>query len=211
MLFFLFRTVFDFDAIDSPRIRASSSKSQVLTDSDKELIEELRLWATHKETLNKKFAFTSLQDLNTSQSFLNLLCQVVSKSYTVNSDGIVLTLWDGSMPACQSFLVEPISEQGQKTSDELMHKAMKRCVEVFLYDDHVMGDVRWVCPGDFICIRNVHLKEIESDAKVTTDKTKVTSREKSPSLYLLASLKRVHYHWNIGSKPQAWKYKGIQN
>ena len=164
----------DINSSHTPQVRASSSKSYVLTDNDKDIIEELRSWIAHKETLNKKFAFTSLKDLSTSHDFINLLCQVVSKSYTIKG-GVALTLWDGSFPACQSILVEPISEQGQVTSEELMQKAGKRCVEVFLYDDHVMGDIRRVCPGDFVCIRNVHIKEIEGDGNLTADKPKVHS------------------------------------
>ena len=170
--------MFDINTLDTPQVR-SSSKSYSLTDIDKDIIEDLRSWISHKETLNKKFAFTSLKDLSTSQNFINLLCQVVSKRYTVN-DGVVLTLWDGSLPACQSTVVEPISEQGQITSEQLMQKAAQQSVDVFLYDDHVMGAVWRVHPGDFVCIRNVHLKEVEGTDR-SIDKTKVTS---TSSLYL---------------------------
>ena len=171
-----FRIVFDINSMDTPQVRASSSKSYILTDIDKDILNELKLWATHKETLNKQFTFTRLQDLNTNQNFINLLCQVVSKCYT-ESGGVALTLWDGSLPACQSILVEPISKQQQVTSDELMCKAAKRCVEVFLYDDHTMGNVQRVHPGDFVCIRNVHIKEVESNSSVTAEKVKVVCEE----------------------------------
>ena len=164
--------MFDITSLDTPQVRASSSKSYILTDIDKDILNELKLWATQKETLNKTFAFTCLQDMSTNQNFINLLCQVVSKRYTENG-GVVLTLWDGSLPACQSILVEPISEQRQLISDELSSKAAKRCVDVFLYDDHIVGDVRRIHPGDFVCIRNVHLKEVQSDSSVTAGESKV--------------------------------------
>lgn len=168
--------MFDINSLETPQVRASSSKSYILTDIDKGILHELKLWATQKETLNKTFAFTCLQDLSTNQNFVNLLCQVISKCHTENG-GVVLTVWDGSLPACQSILVEPISEQGQLTSDELSCRAAKRCVEVFLYDDHITGDVRRVHPGDFVCIRNVHLKEIQSDSSVTAGESKVVCGE----------------------------------
>ena len=166
--------MFEIESLDTSQARASSSKSYNLTDCEKDIIEELRSWASQKESLNKKFAITNLRDLSTSQTFINLLCQVVSMSYTASGNGIVLTLWDGSMPACQSMQVEPISEQRQLTSDELMEKSAKRCVEVFLYDNHVEGDVRNIRPGDFVCIRNVHLKEMKRDNSLTITEPKVT-------------------------------------
>ncbi|KAL9973756.1 hypothetical protein ACROYT_G020251 [Oculina patagonica] len=166
--------VFDIDSLDTSQARSSSSRSYNLTDREKDIIEELRSWASQKESLNKKFAITNLKDLRTSQLFINLLCQVVSKSYTESGNGIVLTLWDGSLPACQSIQVEPISEQGRLTSDDLLQKSGGRCVEVFLYDNHVEGDVRNIRPGDFVCIRNVHLKEIKCDASSTIDEPKVS-------------------------------------
>ena len=168
--------MFDINSLDTPQVRASSSKSYILTDIDKDMLNELKLWATQKETLNKTFAFTYLQDMNTNQNFINLLCQVVSKRCTENG-GVVLTLWDGTLPACQSILVEPISEQRQLTSDELSRRAVKRCVDVFLYDDHIEGNVRRVHPGDFVCIRNVHLKEIQSDSSATAGESKVLCGE----------------------------------
>ena len=145
-----------------------------MTDCEKDIIEELKLWASQKESLNKKFAITNLKDLSVSQNFINLLCQVVSKRYTVSGNGIVLVLWDGSLPACQSIQVEPISEQGQVTSDELVTKSANRCVEVFLCDDHMEGDVKNVSPGDFVCIRNVHLKEEKINSSLRADESKVT-------------------------------------
>lgn len=164
---YFFRLIFDSLATSQPR--ASFYKSYNLTDCEKEIIEELRSWASQKESLNKKFAFTNLKDLSTSQTFINLLCQIVAKSYTASGNGIALTLWDGSLPACQSISVEPINEQEQLKSDELVLKSAKRCVDVFLYDDHVEGDARNSRPGDFVCIRNVHIKGINPDASLTTD------------------------------------------
>lgn len=169
-----FRLVFEIDSLDTSQPRASSSKSYNLADHEKDVIEELRSWASQKDTLNKKFAITNLKDLSISQTFINLLCQVVSKSYTKSRNGIVLTLWDGSRPACQSIQVEPISEQGQLTSDELVQKSAKRCVDVFLYDNHMEGDVKNVCPGDFVCVRNVHLKEEKNNSSLRADEPKVT-------------------------------------
>ena len=171
---FFFRLLFEIDSLDRSKPRASSSKSYNVTDHEKGIIEELRSWASQKEYLNKKFAITNLKDLSVSQTFINLLCQVVSKCYTMSGNGVVLTLWDGSFPACRSIQVEPISEQGPLTSDELVKKSANRCVEVFLYDDHMEGDVKNVCPGDFVCIRNVHLKEEKNNSSLTTDDSKVT-------------------------------------
>lgn len=171
LLHLFFRLVFEIDSMDTSQARASSSKSYNLTDHEKDIIEELRSWASQKETLNKKFAITNLKDLNTSHTFINLLCQVVSKSKTVIGDGIALTLWDGSVPSCQSILVEPISEEGQITSDELMQKAANKCVQVFLYENHVEGDASKLGPGDFVCIRNVHM--ILESTVLTTNETKV--------------------------------------
>ena len=171
-VFPLFRVVFDIHSSDTPQVRASSSKSYNLTDDEKTIIEELRLWTLQQETLNKKFAITSLKDLSTSQTFINLLAQVVVKSHT-KTGSIALTLWDGSLPGCQSVLVEPISEEGQIMSDELMRKAAKRSVDVFLFDNHVTGDVRRICPGDFVCIRNVHLKEKNADDNLTANRPQV--------------------------------------
>ena len=168
-----FRDVFEIDSSDTSKLRISSSKSYKMTDHEKNVIEELRLWASQKESLNKKFAITNLKDLSISQTFINLLCQVVSRCYTISSSGIVLTLWDGSLPACQSIQVEPISEQGQLTSDELAKKSANRCVQVFLYDDHMEGEVKNVCPGDFVCIRNVHLKEEKNNSSMRADEPKV--------------------------------------
>ena len=173
-LVIIFRLVFDINYTDNHQARASSSKSYNLTEQEKDAIEELRLWALQKESLNKKFVITNLKDLSTSQTFVNLLCQVVSKSYTEASNGIALTLWDGSPPACQSTSVEPLSEQGELKSEELIHKSAGKCVEVFLYDNHVEGEVRKVSPGNFVCIRNVHIKELEASADMTTDKPEVT-------------------------------------
>lgn len=165
--------MFEIDSLDTSRPRASSSKSYNMTAQEKDIIEELKTWASQKESLNKKFAITTLKDLSINQNFINLLCQVVSKRYTVSGNGIVLVLWDGSLPACQSIQVEPISEQGQITSDELVAKSANRCVEVFLYDDHMEGDVKNVCPGDFVCIRNVHLKEEKNNSSLRADEPKV--------------------------------------
>lgn len=172
-LVIIFRLVFDINYTDNHQAWASS-KSYNLTEQEKDAIEELQLWALQKESLNKKFVITNLKDLSTSQTFVNLLCQVVSKSYTEASKGIALTLWDGSPPACQSTSVEPLSEQGELKSEELIHKSAGKCVEVFLYDNHVEGEVRKVSPGDFVCIRNVHIKELEASADMTTDKPEVT-------------------------------------
>jgi len=168
-----YRNVFDIDSLDTSKLRGSSSKYYNVTDHEKNVIEELRLWASQQESLNKKIAITNLKDLNISQTFINLLCQVVSKCDTISSNGIVLTLWDGSLPACQSIQVEPISEEGQLTSDELVNKSANRCVEVFLYDDHMEGDLKNVRPGDFVCIRNVHLKEEKINSSLRADESKV--------------------------------------
>ena len=167
--FLFFRHAFEIDSLDTSQPRASPSKSYNMTDHEKVILEELKLWASQKESLNKKFAITNLKDLSVSQTFVNLLCQVVSKCYTMTGNGIVLTLWDGSFPACQSIQVEPTSEPGQPTSDELVKKSANRCVEVLLYEDHMEGDVRNVSPGDFVCIRNVHLKEEKNNSSLNAD------------------------------------------
>lgn len=186
--------MFKIDSLDLCQPRASSFISYDVTDHDKDAIEELRSWASQKESLNNKFVNTNLKDLSVSQTFINLLCQVVSKCYTMSGNGIVLTLWDGSLPACQSTQVEPISEQGKLTCDELLKKSANRCVEVFLYDNHMEGDVKNVCPGDFVCIRNVHLKEVKNSASVTADDSKVPiyieQHYKSP----VSKLKLELYH-----------------
>ena len=166
--------MFEIGNLDTSQPRASSSTSYNMTDCEKDIIEHLKSWASQKESLNKKFVITNLKDLSISQNFINLLCQVVSKRYTVSGNGIVLVLWDGSLPACQSIQVEPINEQGQVTSDELVTKSANRCVEVILYDNHMEGDVKNVCPGDFVCIRNVHLKEEKSNSSLRSDEHKVT-------------------------------------
>ena len=182
--------MFEIDSSDTSQPRASSSNSYNLTEQEKDAIEELRSWASQKESLNKKFVITNLKDLSTSQIFINLLCQVVSKSYTVAGNGVALTLWDGSLPACQSTLVEPISEQGQLKSQELIQKSADRCVEVFLYDNHVEGDVRKLSPGDFVCIRNVHIKELEASVNMEADEPEVT--------YLtVVHLTYILYHYYI--------------
>lgn len=165
--------MFDWNGSETPQVRASSSKSYVLAEKEKDIIKELKEWSNHKDTLNKKFALTSLQDLSTAQSFVNLLCQIVSKGYTTNR-AAMLELWDGSLPACQSILVEPIIEQSWVTTDALKRKASKRCVEVFLSPDHVSGDVARAGPGDFVCIRNVHIKEIKEKGAFSPSKMKVT-------------------------------------
>ncbi|XP_067040359.1 protection of telomeres protein 1-like isoform X2 [Acropora muricata] len=163
--------VFDCIGSDIPQVRSSSSKSYVLAEEEKDIIKELKEWSHRKETLNTKFALTSLRDLSTAQSFVNILCQIVSKGYTTNK-AAMLELWDGSVPACQSILVEPIIEQNRVTSDELKHKARKRSVEVFLSPDHVSGDVARAVPGDFVCLRNVHIKEIKKERASTPSKMK---------------------------------------
>ena len=164
--------MFDCIGSDIPQVRSSSLKSYVLAEEEKYIIKELKEWSHRKETLNTKFALTSLRDLSTAQSFVNILCQIVSKGYTTNKTAM-LELWDGSVPACQSILVEPIIEQSRVTSDELKHKARKRSVEVFLSPDHVSGDVARAGPGDFVCLRNVHIKEIKKERASTPSKMKV--------------------------------------
>ncbi|CAH3164924.1 unnamed protein product, partial [Porites evermanni] len=158
--------VFDIHSSDTPQVRASSSKSYNLTDDEKGVLEELQAWSAHKEALNKRFSITNLKDLSTTHHFINLLAQVVAIRWTEKGD-IVLTLWDGSLPACQSVLVDPISEKGQVMSDKLMRKASKRCNDVILYDNHVRSIGTKICPGDFVSIRNVHVKERTADSSVT--------------------------------------------
>lgn len=167
-----FRVVFDIRSSDTPQVRASSLKSYNLTDDEKCVLEELQAWSSHKEALNKKFSFTHLKDLSTTHHFINLLAQVVAKRWTEKGD-IVLALWDGSPPACQSALVDPISEQGQVMSDELMRKASKRCIDVILYDNHATSIGTKVCPGDFVCIRNVHVKERTAHCSVAVHNPQV--------------------------------------
>ena len=176
-----FRVVFDIHSSDTPQVRASSSKSYNLTDDEKGVLEELQAWSAHKEALNKKFSVTNLKDLSTTRHFINLLAQVVAIRWTEKGD-IVLTLWDGSLPACQSVLVDPISEQGQVTSDKLMHKASKRCIDVILYDNHVRSIGTKVCPGDFVCIRNVHVKERTADGSITAHNPQVICGSKRYNL-----------------------------
>ncbi|CAH3023261.1 unnamed protein product, partial [Porites evermanni] len=164
--------VFDIHSSDTPQVRASSSKSYNLTDDERGVLEELQAWSAHKEALNKKFSITNLKDLSTTHHFINLLAQVVAIRWTEKGD-IVLTMWDGSLPTCQSVLVDPISEQGQVMSDKLMRKASKRCIDVILYDNHVRSIGTKVCPGDFVCIRNVHVKERTADGNVTAHNPQV--------------------------------------
>ena len=132
------------------------------------------MWAAEKESLCSSTTVTNLKDLSTSQRFVNLLCQVVSKCFTPIGNCVVLSVWDGTLPACQSIHIEPISEQGKLTSEELIYKAAGRSVDVFLYDNHAEGDVRRVCPGDFVRITNVHMKAVDrgvdSTGKVKKDK-----------------------------------------
>ena len=173
--------MFDIHSSDTPQVRASSSKSYNLTDDEKCVLEELQAWSAHKEALNKKFSITNLKDLSTTLHFINLLAQVVAIRWTENGD-MVLTLWDGSLPACQSVLVDPISEQGQVTSDKLMRKASKCCVDVILYDNHVRSIGTKICPGDFVCIRNVHVKERTADSSVTAHNPQVICSSKRYNL-----------------------------
>ena len=177
-----FRVVFDIHSSDTPQVRASSSKSHNLTDDEKGVLEELQAWSAHKEALNKRFSITNLKELSTTHHFINLLAQVVAISWTEKGD-IVLTLWDGSLPACQSVLVDPISEQGQVMSDKLMHKASKCCIDVILYDNHVRSIGTKVCPGDFVCIRNVHVKERTADNSVTAHNRQVICGSKRYNLH----------------------------
>ena len=170
--YLFFRVVFDIHSSDTPQVRASSSKSYNLTDDEKGVLEELQAWSAHKEALNKRFSITNLKDLSTTHHFINLLAQVVAIRWTEKGD-IVLTLWDGSLPACQSVLVDPISEKGQVMSDKLMRKASKRCNDVILYDNHVRSIGTKICPGDFVSIRNVHVKERTADSSVTAHNPQV--------------------------------------
>ena len=173
--------MFDINSSDTPQVRASSLKSYNLTDDEKSVLEELQAWSAHKEALNKKFSITNLKDLSTTRHFINLLAQVVAIRWTEKGD-IVLTLWDGSLPACQSVLVDPISEWGQVMSDKLMRKASKRCIDVILYDNHVRSIGTKVCPGDFVCIRNVHVKERTADCSVTVHNPQVICGSKRYNL-----------------------------
>ena len=176
-----FRVVFDINSSDTPQVRASSLKSYNLTDDEKSVLEELQAWSAHKEALNKKFSITNLKDLSTTHHFINLLAQVVAIRWTEKGD-IVLTLWDGSLPTCQSVLVDPFSEHGQVMSDKLMRKASKRCIDVILYDNHVRSIGTKVCPGDFVCIRNVHVKERTADCSVTVHNPQVICGSKRYNL-----------------------------
>ena len=173
--------MFDIHSSDTPQVRASSSKSYNLTDDEKGVLEELQAWSAHKEALNKRFSITNLKDLSTTHHFINLLAQVVAIRWTEKGD-IVLTLWDGSLPACQSVLVDPISEKGQVMSDKLMRKASKRCNDVILYDNHVRSIGTKICPGDFVCIRNVHVKERTADSSVTAHNPQVICSSKRYNL-----------------------------
>ena len=174
--------MFDIHSSDTPQVRASSSKSYNLTDDEKGVLEELQAWSAHKEALNKRFSITNLRELSTTCHFINLLAQVVAIRWTEKGD-IVLTLWDGSLPACQSVLVDPISEQGQVMSDKLMHKASKCCIDVILYDNHVRSIGTKICPGDFVCIRNVHVKERTADSSVTAHNRQVICGSKRYNLH----------------------------
>lgn len=54
-----------------------------------------------------------------------------------------------------------------------MIKFVNRCVEVFFYDDYMEGDVKNVCFGDFVCIRNVYFKEEKNNFSLRVDEFKV--------------------------------------
>lgn len=44
---------------------------------------------------------------------------------------------------------------------------------MFLYDNYVEGEVRKVSFGDFVCIRNVYIKELEVSVDMIIDKFEV--------------------------------------
>lgn len=97
----------------------------------------------------------TLSQISPEELYFDISCQVVSVCNATNASCLVLTVWDGTFPQCQSSPVAEIKKGESILSDD---KAVKDApermtIDFHLYDEHSHSAVN---AGDFVTLVNVH-------------------------------------------------------
>ncbi|XP_065067804.1 uncharacterized protein LOC135693286 isoform X2 [Rhopilema esculentum] len=97
--------------------------------------------------------WTRLSDIKPDGKCINILVQVVSVHLSVSdSSCLILRVWDGTQPNCQSFSYGRTKDF--KHVNDVPRHVEKRSISVSLHGNHVANGLEAV-PGDFVKIRHM--------------------------------------------------------
>lgn len=165
LLLLLYRVSYDGYSNDPNYCTASSIPNYTITDHDRKILHNLKTWQSSFQTIQPLNYKKTLSHLHNDVVFFNIACQVVSICQGVNYC-VILKIWDGTRPACESFSLEEPLKNTLKANDSLKCDTKGMTIDVFLYDEHTSGQIKNVQPGDFTLLNNVHAKPEKVLSKV---------------------------------------------
>lgn len=143
---------------DSPLTPKMSSQGASLSDSDRQMVKELRVWASAQEDISPGGRLRNLEDVQLGIQF-DLVAQVVSTMCTAPDKSMCIGVCDGTTFPFTSFTKMACTQLPMEADEELVERYGDFVVDVNIYDP-LTTRVADINPGDFVILHGISARPL---------------------------------------------------